>query len=95
MEKFFDTNVEADYLDEYLFTRCMDINYSGLWNNHHSTFDTINWKQFNITDVFEISLGSPINNAFAFSLTLASCSLGYKLVSLANFSNPVCLLILS
>jgi uncharacterized damage-inducible protein DinB len=43
MEKFFDTNVEADYLDEYLFTRCMDINYAGLWNNHHSTFNTINW----------------------------------------------------
>ena len=43
MGKFFDTNVEADYLDEYLFTRCMDINYAGLWNNHHSTFNTINW----------------------------------------------------
>jgi len=43
MGKFFDTNIEADYLNDYLFTRCMEINYDGLWSGHHSTFDTINW----------------------------------------------------
>ena len=33
MGKFFDKNIEAPYLDDYLFARCMDINYDGLWTN--------------------------------------------------------------
>jgi len=44
MGKFLDTNVEASYLDDYLFARCMDINYDGLWTNAHSTYDTIIWR---------------------------------------------------
>ena len=44
MGKFFDKNVEASYLDDYLFIRCMDINYDGLWTNAHSTYDTIIWR---------------------------------------------------
>jgi hypothetical protein len=45
MGKFFDTNVEADYLNDYLFTRCMEINYDGLWSGHHSIFNTIRWNE--------------------------------------------------
>ena len=44
MSKFSDRNMDSKYLGDYLFTRCMDINYDGLWSNHHSTFDTIKWK---------------------------------------------------
>ena len=29
MNKFLDHNIEENYLDDYLFTRCMDINYDG------------------------------------------------------------------
>ncbi len=60
MGKFFDTNVEADYQDEYLFTRCMDINYAGLWDNHHSAFNTINWR-----DNAAIPLESEFNSKLA------------------------------
>ena len=45
MEKFFDTNVKAEHLDSYLFTRCMDLNYNGKWSNHWDTFDSIIWKE--------------------------------------------------
>ena len=44
MGKFLDTNIEASYLDDYLFARCMDVNYDGLWTNAHSTYDTIIWR---------------------------------------------------
>ena len=60
MGKFFDTKVEADYQDEYLFTRCMDINYAGLWDNHHSAFNTINWR-----DNAAIPLESEFNSKLA------------------------------
>ena len=44
MGKFFDKNVEASYLDDYLFIRCMDINYAGMITNSHCTYDTIIWR---------------------------------------------------